>query len=187
MLALHYQITLPADYDMQIIRTRVATRGHALDDYPGLAFKAYLIREAGIDGSPVNQYAPFYVWHDPDAMGRFLWGGDGFGGIVRDFGRPSAPTWIVLAAGQGPAGGSAPRFATRRTDTLPAFSDPQPTAEACRTQLAAKLTEPAVHSSVIAIDPRTWETVFFTLWDRTPPERQADRYEVLHLSRPTQP
>lgn len=29
---MNYRITLPADYDMQIIRDRVATRGHLLDE-----------------------------------------------------------------------------------------------------------------------------------------------------------
>jgi hypothetical protein len=61
MHAMQYEITLPADYDMEIIRERVATRGAALDDFAGLGLKAYLIRERGVDGSPVNQYAPFYL------------------------------------------------------------------------------------------------------------------------------
>lgn len=58
MHALQYEITLPAGYDMGIIRDRVARRGHLLDDWGGLGLKAYLIRERGLRGSPVNQYAP---------------------------------------------------------------------------------------------------------------------------------
>lgn len=61
MYAMQYDIALPAGYDMTIIRERVATRGHALDDRAGLGLKAYLIRERGVAGSPVNQYAPFYL------------------------------------------------------------------------------------------------------------------------------
>lgn len=60
MLAMRYAITLPADYDMGIIHDRVATKGPLLDDFPGLGVKAYLVRERGEHGSPVNQYAPFY-------------------------------------------------------------------------------------------------------------------------------
>jgi hypothetical protein len=45
MIAMQYQINLPADYDMGIIRTRVARTGHLLDHYPGLGVKAFLIRE----------------------------------------------------------------------------------------------------------------------------------------------
>jgi hypothetical protein len=62
MYAMRYAITLPSDYDMNIIRHRVATRGHLLDTFHGLGLKAYFIRERGVDGSPVNQYAPFYLW-----------------------------------------------------------------------------------------------------------------------------
>ncbi|MCW2914583.1 MAG: hypothetical protein JWN52_2651 [Actinomycetia bacterium] len=36
MHAMQYEITLPADYDMKIIRHRVATKGHLLDAFPGL-------------------------------------------------------------------------------------------------------------------------------------------------------
>ncbi|SCD81378.1 protein of unknown function, partial [Streptomyces sp. SolWspMP-sol7th] len=58
MHAKQYEITLPADYDMGVIRRRVAVGGHVLDDRPGLGLKAYVIRERGVEGSPVNQYAP---------------------------------------------------------------------------------------------------------------------------------
>jgi hypothetical protein len=58
MHAMQYEITLPAEYDMKIIRHRVATKGHLLDAFPGLGLKAFVIRERGIGGSPVNQYAP---------------------------------------------------------------------------------------------------------------------------------
>jgi hypothetical protein len=91
--AKQYEITLPADYDMQIIRKRVADGGRVLDDRAGLGLKAYVIRERGIDGSPVNQYAPFYLWNDTGEMARFLVGGGGFQNIVRDFGRPAARHW----------------------------------------------------------------------------------------------
>jgi Domain of unknown function (DUF4865) len=42
MNAMQYEISLPADYDMGIIRDRVATRGATFDDYPGLGLKAFL-------------------------------------------------------------------------------------------------------------------------------------------------
>ncbi|MFC5828113.1 DUF4865 family protein [Nonomuraea insulae] len=40
MYAKQYEITLPADYDMRIIRKRVADGGHVLDDRAGLGLKA---------------------------------------------------------------------------------------------------------------------------------------------------
>jgi len=96
MHAMQYEITLPADYDMKIIHHRVATKGPLLDDFAGLGLKAYLIRERGVDASPVNQYAPFYLWNSIAGMNRFLWG-PGFRGLCTDFGRPRVWQWTGLA------------------------------------------------------------------------------------------
>lgn len=106
MHAMQYEITLPADYDMGIIRERVATRGHLLDDFPGLGLKAYLIRERGA-ASPVNQYAPLYLWSAPEGMNAFL-RGPGFQGIVDDFGRPDVQHWTGLLHQEGAASGRSP-------------------------------------------------------------------------------
>lgn len=113
---MQYELTLPADYDMSIIRRRVATRGHRTDDFPGLGLKAYLIRERA-NGSPVNQYAPFYLWHDTGGMSRFLVGGGGFHGTVDDFGRPPVRHWTGIAMERGP--GEVPRSATREITAMP--------------------------------------------------------------------
>jgi hypothetical protein len=175
MYAMQYEITLPADYDMEIIRTRVATRGHLMDSFAGLRFKAYLIRERAA-GSPVNAYAPFYVWDSPDAMGRFLWGGGGFQGIVQDFGRPVVRHWTGVTVLDGP--GSHARSATRTVTPIPAEVD--------LTEFVEDMTKPLselpdeVCSTAIAIDPHHWELVHFTLWSDTGP----GRYEVLHMSQP---
>ncbi len=98
MQLMQYEITLPADYDMGIIRQRVATRGSRTDDFTDLGAKAYLIRERGQHGSPVNQYAPFYVWAGDTGMNHFLFG-PGFDGIRTDFGRPAVRTWQTVACG----------------------------------------------------------------------------------------
>jgi hypothetical protein len=102
MYAMQYEINLPADYDMGIIRDRVARRGAALDRFAGLRFKAYLIRERAQDEA-TNAYAPFYVWDDLDGMRRFLWGGVGFAGIISSFGRPPVQDWTVGSVLDGPA------------------------------------------------------------------------------------
>ncbi len=59
---MQYELTLPVGYGTDVIRERVARTGHLLDDWPGLGLKAYLLRERGVHGSPVDQYAPFYLW-----------------------------------------------------------------------------------------------------------------------------
>ncbi|QLH20327.1 DUF4865 family protein [Streptomyces sp. Rer75] len=184
MHAMQYRITLPADYDMKIIRHRVESKGPLLDDFPGLGLKAYGIRERGVDGSPVNAYAPFYLWSAPDAMNRFLWG-PGFRGIARDFGRPVVEHWQGLAFHRGPAAGTAPRTAVRHTVPVPAAADPATAVEGAVEELPRRAAADGVHSAALGIDPRGWELVRFTLWaDSAPSDEPGDRYQVLHLSAP---
>ncbi len=61
MIAMHYSFTLPADYDMDRIRTRVVARSATFDHMPQLDLKAFLIAERGKHGSNEHVYAPFYV------------------------------------------------------------------------------------------------------------------------------
>ncbi|WP_432002012.1 DUF4865 family protein [Streptomyces sioyaensis] len=183
MHAMQYAITLPADYDMQIIRDRVKSRGHLLDEYAGLGLKAYGIRTRGVDGSPVNQYAPFYLWTAPEAMNRFLLG-DGFRGVVRDFGRPDVRHWQGLFHRPGPAAGALPGAFTRRTEALAGDAD---TAAAVATAAAAHeelATTDGVHTTALALDPCRWELVHFTLWADASPGPAGERFQVLHLSAP---
>ncbi|MGK5638570.1 DUF4865 family protein [Streptomyces sp. URMC 126] len=189
MYAMQYEITLPADYDMGIIRDRVATRGHALDDRAGLGLKAYLIRERGHGGSPVNQYAPFYLWRDGGAMAEFLVGGGGFQGIIADFGRPAVHHWTGVACHAGPARGTTPRAASRRVTPLPAAEDPG-ALTALVAEETARLAQAAgragVHTAALAVDPRHWALLRFVLWEHEVPEDEeaTERYEVGHLSSP---
>nr|BFD94545.1 DUF4865 family protein [Kitasatospora sp. Xyl93] len=192
MHAMQYEITLPADYDMGIIRRRVADKGHLLDAYPGLGLKAYLVRERGHQGSPVNQYAPFYLWRTAEGMNSFLWGA-GFRGLSADFGRPAVRHWLGAglthgaSAAQAAAGGAGdqvgpPTTATRETVRLPEAADP---AEAAERALADLPAHPDLHTAAVAVDPSRWELLRFALWRGPAPEDAPGvRYQVLHLSRP---
>ncbi|WP_116246372.1 DUF4865 family protein [Nocardiopsis sp. FIRDI 009] len=191
MYAEQYEITLPADHDMDAVRRRVASNGHALDDRAGLGLKAYLIRERGVWGSPVNQYAPFYLWTDVGAMAEFTVGGGGFQNIIRDFGRPAVHHWTGVACEGGPARGSTPRWATRRLTEVPTGSDTTGTgtAEAVRREIDAVCElarHDGVHTAALAVDPERWRLVRFVLWRDAAgePDDAAERYEVLHLSAP---
>lgn len=179
MYAMQYEIGLPADYDMAIIRERVATRGHLLDGFGGLGLKAYLVRDRASAGQAVNQYAPFYLWRSVDGMSRFLWGGGGFQGIVADFGRPVVRHWTGVAFAYGPERGVIPRAASRRTERLPADEDPAVAVALALGELDAGV--PGTHSTALAIDPASWELVHFTLWAGAA-EGPGVHYEVLHLS-----
>ncbi|WP_239134263.1 DUF4865 family protein [Rugosimonospora africana] len=193
---MQYDVTLPADYDMDIIRTRVATRGHLLDDRAGLGLKAYAIRERGVDGSPVNQYAPFYLWQDPGRMSEFLVGGGGFQGIVDDFGRPVVRHWTGVGFHPGPAVADPPRAASRLLTTLAAGTDlasTDLTATDLATAVAHALDElsalagtEGVHCAALAVDAHHWQLARFVLWHEDVPaaHEATERYRVLHLSTP---
>lgn len=181
MHAMQYGFTLPADYGMAVIRDRVARLGHLLDDWDGLGFKAYLMRERGLRGSPVNQYAPFYLWNTVEGMNSFLWSG-GFQRLGDDFGRPSVRQWTGLAYEEGD--GSRARFAVRRRQPV------------CEEGLLAEVVEDAVRETrrlaredgallaAAAVDTSRWELVHFSLWEHDRPKADGDVFEVLHLSAP---
>lgn len=182
MHAMQYEITLPADYDMGVIRDRVATRGHLLDAFPGLGVKAYLMRERGED-SPVNQYAPLYLWTAAEGMNSFLWGA-GFQGVVRDFGRPEVQHWTGLSYEEGPASAALPRSATRQRSPMPPSAAPAEAVDAALEESRRLARTPGAVATALAVDPRHWELLHFTLWDCPAPREAGDRYEVLRLSGP---
>ena len=185
MIAAQYEILLPADYDMEVIRRRVREHGAALDARPGLASKAYLIQDITA-GSPVNSYSPFYLWRDPAAMAAFHWGGQGFSGIVRDFGRPVVRTWIGGGFVRGDAFSATPAYAILRTSALPPAVDPVETAELLSSRAVAARGE-NVHSHAWGIDPNSWQSAEFTLLAEHPgpaADPETTVYTVLHLSSP---
>jgi hypothetical protein len=184
MYAMQYEIPLPADYDMAIIRHRVATKGPLLDTMPGLGLKAYLIRERGKYDSEVNLYAPFYLWASTEGMNRFLWGGGGFGGIVASFGRPAVQHWTGVACASGPAAQSRPMRATRLVEPFAPDIDPASVVDLAKDEMARRARQPGVHTTAIAIDPQSWKIVHFTLWTDIAMDVPGIRYEVLHLSVP---
>ncbi|MFI9813901.1 DUF4865 family protein [Saccharothrix variisporea] len=193
MYAKQYEITLPADYDMGIIRDRVARGGHVLDDRAGLGLKAYVIRERGVDDSPVNQYAPFYLWHGTGEMARFLVGGGGFQNIVRDFGRPTVHHWTGIACHAGPARSARPLAASRRLTPVPVDADPDRTGLGLSELVEREVEDlrelarrDGVHTAALAVDPHHWQLLRFVLWAESSAadEQATERYRVLHLSAP---
>ncbi|MGY1606990.1 MULTISPECIES: DUF4865 family protein [unclassified Geodermatophilus] len=183
MHAMQYEITLPADYDMTIIRRRVATRASGTDAFPGLGVKAYAVRERGVLGSPVNQYAPFYLWADAAGMNQFLFGPP-FAGLSADFGRPVVRHWTGVAFQPGPARAATPTAATRTTSSLPADVPVADAVDAALADLAAEQATSGLHSCALVVDPATWEMVRFRLWAEQPAEGWGQRYQVLHVSAP---
>ena len=183
MHAMQYELTLPADYDMDIIRSRVARVGNLLDDWDGLGFKAYLLRERGVHGSPVNQYAPFYLWNTVEGMNRFLWGG-AFQGLVNDFGRPEVSQWTGLAYEEGGAAGSPAAVAVRQRQRIAGSGDLAEVMEDAVGETRRLAGEDGAVFAAAAVDPHSWELVHFSLWEHDTPKAEGDVFQVLHLSAP---
>ncbi|MFE0802228.1 DUF4865 family protein [Streptomyces sp. NPDC058812] len=184
MHAMQYEFTLPADYPMDVIRKRVARTGHLLDRWPGLGIKAYLMRERGVHGSPVNQYAPFYLWNTMEGMNSFLWEG-AFQRPTDDFGRPSVRQWTGLAYEEGAAVRSPARTAVRQRQPVP---DGVPLSEVAA-QAVRETGRPAAGDGTLlaaaAVDTGRWELVHFSLHAQDAPDKVAGEvFQVLHVSAP---
>lgn len=186
MIAMQYEVTLPADYDMQIIRDRVASTGHLLDAYPGLGVKAFLLRENGTDGATVNQYAPFYLWADAGGAASFLWSGVGFTAILRDFGRPTVQTWIGGTVHQTPAWRRPPAYALRTTTALSMDADLVEAATGADRRMRSAVESGSALLGAYGIDPRTWQLMTFTLHVERPGDRPqaAELFQVLRVAAP---
>ncbi|WP_329131784.1 DUF4865 family protein [Streptomyces sp. NBC_00670] len=183
MQAMQYEITLPADYDMGIVRERVARVGHALDDWDGLGLKAYLVRERGVDGSHINQYAPFYLWHEARGMNAFLYGGP-FQGFVDDFGRPSVRQWTGLWYEESPVAGAGARVAVRHRRPVPEGIALGEVAEEVMHEAGLLVSLDGAVCAAVAVDSRHWEVVRFSLWEHEAPKTDGDVFQVLRLSAP---
>jgi hypothetical protein len=186
MISMQYRITLPADYDMGIIRQRIADKGHLLDDFPNLAFKAYLYadRKAAYAEGRDNLYAPFYLWHNSDGMNVFL-SGAMFAGVVASFGRPAVQTWSVWRADVAPDLSSAER-ATRDIVPIAAGTAIEALRNAESDGVQHDLDRGAI-AAVSAFDPASWTLLRFRLWRESiqrPVGDHVDVYEIGHISQP---
>jgi hypothetical protein len=183
MHAMQYELTLPGDYAMDVIRARVARIGHLLDDWEGLGLKTYLMRERGVNGSPVNQYAPFYLWNTQEGMNTFLWGG-AFQRLSDDFGRPSVRQWTGLSYEEGGAAGSAARWAVRRRQPVPEGVELAGVMADAVGETERLAGEDGAVCAAAAVDTARWELVHFSLWTHETPKADGEMFEVLHASAP---
>lgn len=186
MIAMQYSITLPADYDMAIIDRRIAEKGRLLDNFPGLAFKAYLTarRDGGAVPSQDNLYAPFYVWRSTEGLNDFLCG-PGFAALTHSFGRPGVQSWIPWRAELAPDVAQA-GFATREILALPPHADLEALRRRESEDAVADVERRGALASVAGFAPTGWTRVRFRLWRDAPGELRdgVQAYQVGHLSLP---
>src|SRR5215475_3371975 len=154
MIIAHYAHRLPADYDVEIIRRRAASRGHLFDAIPELHFKAFLLRERGRYGAIQNEYSSLYLWRKDEGFRNFLV--DGRTKSVTDsFGRPRIETRLVLDALKGD--GNDARFVYTQEVDIPDDADLTSAfaAEIERNHAVAK--EAGMVASAVGVDAQNWK------------------------------
>ncbi len=185
MLAMHYKVVLDDQQDMGAIRQRVADKAARYDDYPGLAFKAFVMTERGdwrLGEAARNLYGAFYLWQSGEAALDFLRGPD-FAAFSQAFGRPDVKTWQVLDSllPNGETIGSA----SLERRILP--RDVRPV-DAVGSVGGLRRLDGAPLAGFIGLDPATWEIYRLGLWPRDgaipESDSRARRFEVLHISAP---
>ncbi len=183
MIAMQYSFALPADYDMGVVRRRIAEKGPLLDNFPNLKFKAYLWAERGLDG-PENLYAPFYVWENSLGLNDFVCG-DGFATVSGAFGWPQVKTWAVWDARLTDQAAQA-RFATREIQAIEPHADLAALRRRESEAAAQAIETGGALAAVAGFEPTQWTRVRFRLWaDRPPVRTEGDQvYRVGHLSQP---
>lgn len=95
MIATQYKITLPSDYDMNIIKDRVRNNGFKTDGFDDLVYKFYLVTEKGKNNNLQNSYSPLYLWKDSNGLNKFLFNGY-YDNILNSFGWQNVNVGIPL-------------------------------------------------------------------------------------------
>lgn len=85
MNLLQYSYTFGDDFDMNVIRERIAQKRQLLDNYPGLHWKAWLVTEPTRDRKQPKSYAPLYLFSETDSVLSFL-AGSLYQGVTNAFG-----------------------------------------------------------------------------------------------------
>lgn len=178
MLIARYRHRLPADYDMNRIRDRVAERASAWDALPGLVFKAVTIEDLG-RGAGANAYSSLYLWQDAGAAAAYL-AAPTFRAVVDSFGRPRVETWLSAAAEFGPD--ATARFLSEETRLLGPEEDLASLSARERARGRAIVGEPGVLGTLAGLDPGGWRLTRFIL--RSEPAAATPAVAVAHLARP---
>lgn len=154
MIAMQYNIVLPSDYDMEIIKKRTRDNGNKTDGFIDLAMKAYLIAEKSKYNNYENQYAPFYLWENEDGMNHFLLDGY-FSNILNSFGWTKVNNWIVLH--EQVKKSTEQQYATIQKITIPAFSDFTAMCDNEKENFTSWIADNATTAYITAYNPFTWE------------------------------
>lgn len=154
MIAMQYNIVLPSDYDMEIIKNRTKNNGNKTDGFLDLELKAYLIAEKDKYNNYENQYAPFYLWRKEEGMNKFLLDGY-FSNILNSFGWTKVNTWIVLHEKIRKT--TEKQYALVEIVKIPVFSDFNSMCDNENENFESWIFDDATTAYITAYNPYTWE------------------------------
>ncbi|MBW0445194.1 DUF4865 family protein [bacterium M00.F.Ca.ET.228.01.1.1] len=182
MLIKQYEHRLPSDYDMTQIRERGRTRGLVWADAQGLAFKAFALRERGLQGGAHNAYTSIYLWLADEAAAEFVTG-PRFKSVIESFGRPPIQTWLPIDAR---IGRSAQALSIYREDVaLPEGTDLSALREIEIDRNARIADGDDIVAAMVGLDMQNWRLARFTL--SAAPLRAVQvgiGYEIAYLAAP---
>lgn len=117
---------LPADYDFEIIRTRVRARGPQWDAVPELYFEAFLLRESGRCGAAASSCTSLNLWRQNEPFRDFPAASadapiNSFTVVPGTFGRRQIQTRLPLDARRGAI--QEARFVHTEEKDIPADAD----------------------------------------------------------------
>ena len=182
MLIAHYAHRLPANYDIELIRSRAQARGHLWDAIPELYFKAFLLRERGRFGAISNEYSSLYLWRKDEGFRDLLV--DGRTKPVTDsFGRPAIETHVVLDALKG--SGREARFLYKQELAIPVDSDLTSAFAAEIERVSDVARQPGAVAAAVGVDTERWTFTRVLLSDNEPGGgEEGVAYQVLYFAQP---
>ena len=172
MQAMQYKISLPVDYDMNIIKDRIQNNGFKTDGFEDLLFKAYIISDKK-SGNTGNGYCPLYLWKQTKGMNKFIFKGY-FDNIINSFG------WQKINIG-----------ITAEVELTNDFSQSRYVSEenfsiAEQVRLRDFSFQGAEYKNktgkVIIYNPDKWRYAAFTFFKDKPAINNQNLYQILHLS-----
>lgn len=182
MLIAHYLHRLPANHDLAQVRARAAQRIPEWRAMSGLAFKGFLLREAGRFGATANSYSSLYLWRQAEGFRKFLVDG-GFEIVTKSFGRPHIDTWNVVDARRGAA--TEARFASLQHQDIPMDADLTAALAGEIEVNHAASSAPGTVAAAVGIDTRRWSVTRIRLLVEEPAADPATTlFQVLQLARP---
>ena len=173
MIAMQYKISLPDNYDMNVIRQRVADNGHRTDGFQDLIFKAYLISEKRDSSKSCNEYSPLYIWQNNDGMNKFIFDGY-YDNILSSFGWQKINIGIPITCCLG-KDFNLSKFALEIEHEITPMKQMK--------AINFSLEKDDCTSKVLIYNPDKWKYVEYYFYKEMPIEKTVGKiYKILHLS-----